>query len=187
MTTIEIPSPVGPLALEARNGLLVALRFDGRGEGGAAAPGSELAAAAFQLAEYFSGKRRVFELPLAQPGAAFDREVLNVVGEIPCGERASYGQVTAKLGLRRDQVRKVAAAIGRNPLPILVACHRVVWGRRLPHRLRRRPRAKGAVAGARGRTTRTGDAEVDGLQERRSPSQKSRRVAPAERLHRRLH
>jgi methylated-DNA-[protein]-cysteine S-methyltransferase len=126
MTTIEIPSPVGPLALEARNGLLVALRFDGRGEGAAAEPGSELAAAAFQLAEYFSGKRRVFELPLAQPGAAFDREVLKVVGEIPCGERTSYGQVTAKLGLRRDQVRKVAAAIGRNPLPILVPCHRVV-------------------------------------------------------------
>ena len=52
--------------------------------------------------------------------------MLEVVGGIPYGERTSYGQVTAALGLERDQVRKVAAAIGRNPLPILVPCHRVV-------------------------------------------------------------
>jgi methylated-DNA-[protein]-cysteine S-methyltransferase len=124
--TLEIPSPVGRLALEARGGLLVALRFEGSGGHAPTDPGDELDAAALQLAEYFSGKRRAFELPLAQPSAAFDREVLNVVGKIPYGERSSYGRVTAALGLGRDQVRKVAAAIGRNPLPILVPCHRVV-------------------------------------------------------------
>ena len=124
--TLEIPSPVGGLALEARGGLLVALRFEGSGAPAPTDPDGELDAAALQLAEYFSGKRRAFELPLAQPSAAFDREVLNVVGEIPYGERTSYGRVTAALGLGRDQVRKVAAAIGRNPLPILVPCHRVV-------------------------------------------------------------
>jgi methylated-DNA-[protein]-cysteine S-methyltransferase len=124
--TLEIPSPIGPLALEARDGLLVAVRFDGRVGGEPAESSSELATAALQLAEYFSGERRAFELPLAQPRPAFDREVLSVVGEIPYGERTSYGQVTATLGLGRDQVRKAAAAIGRNPLPILVPCHRVV-------------------------------------------------------------
>jgi methylated-DNA-[protein]-cysteine S-methyltransferase len=124
--TLVTPSPVGGLALEARGGLLVAVRFEASGAPPPTGPGGELEAAALQLAEYFSGKRRAFELPLAQPSAAFDREVLNVVGEIPHGERTSYGRVTAALGLGRDQVRKVAAAIGRNPLPILVPCHRVV-------------------------------------------------------------
>jgi methylated-DNA-[protein]-cysteine S-methyltransferase len=124
--TLEIPSPIGALSLEAREGVLVAMRFDGRAESASAKPSSELAAAALQLAEYFSGERRAFELPLAEPRADFDRQVLHLVGEIPYGERRSYGQVTAALGLGRDQVRKVAAAIGRNSLPVLVPCHRVV-------------------------------------------------------------
>jgi methylated-DNA-[protein]-cysteine S-methyltransferase len=124
--TVAVPSPVGPLGLRARGGLLVAVRFDARVDRGSPEPTGELAAAALQLAEYFSGSRQTFELALAQPSAPFDRQVLEVVGGIPYGARTSYGQVTAALGLERDQVRKVAAAVGRNPLPILVPCHRVV-------------------------------------------------------------
>ncbi len=122
---IEIPSPLGPLSLEARDGLLSRLGFDSRrrAEGGSSA---ELTEARLQLGEYFSGDRETFELPLEQPRAGFELEVLAVVGKIPYGARATYGEVTARLGLGRDQVRKVAAAIGRNPLPILVACHRVI-------------------------------------------------------------
>lgn len=123
--TIEIPSPLGPLVVETRDGRVKALRFESRSDAGGAS-GPELAAAGLQLTEYFSGSRRAFELPLEQPRARFDREVLAVVGGIPYGERTSYGEVTASLSLGRDQVRKVAAAIGRNPLPILVPCHRVV-------------------------------------------------------------
>jgi methylated-DNA-[protein]-cysteine S-methyltransferase len=123
--TLVIPSPIGPLTLEARNGLLIAVRFGARG-GPSAPPRGEVATAALQLSEYFAGTRQAFELSLAQPRAAFDRAVLSVVREIPYGERTSYGQVTAALGLDRDQVRRVAAAIGRNPLPIVVPCHRVV-------------------------------------------------------------
>jgi methylated-DNA-[protein]-cysteine S-methyltransferase len=123
---LEVPSPIGRLTLEAQDGLLVAVCFEARNDHTAAEPLGELAIAELQLAEYFSGERRSFELPLAEPGAPFDREVLSVVNEIPYGDRTSYGQVTATLGLGRDQVRKVAAAIGRNPLPIIVPCHRVV-------------------------------------------------------------
>ncbi len=123
--TIVTPSPMGPLVVEARNGRLSALRFEQRCDTSPES-GPELAAAGLQLTEYFSGNRRAFELPLEQPRARFDREVLAVVGGIPYGERTSYGEVTAMLGLGRNQVRKVAAAIGRNPLPILVPCHRVV-------------------------------------------------------------
>jgi methylated-DNA-[protein]-cysteine S-methyltransferase len=124
-TTIEIPSPVGRLALEARAGRLTALRFDARGRGvNGSSP--QLAAARAQLDQYFAGRRREFDLPLELPESAFDRRVLSAVAEIQHGERTSYGQVTARLGLGLEDVRKVAAAIGRNPLPILIPCHRVV-------------------------------------------------------------
>jgi methylated-DNA-[protein]-cysteine S-methyltransferase len=123
--TIEIPSPVGPLIVEAGGGRIRAVSY-GRGSGGGSAPGPELEAARLQLAEYFSGGRREFELPLDPPGQGFDGRVLAAVGQIPYGERRAYGEVTQGLGLSRDQVRKVAAAIGRNPLPILIPCHRVV-------------------------------------------------------------
>jgi len=123
---VTVPSPVGPVSLQARGGVLVALRFDAALDRAPAEPAGELAAAALQLAEYFSGRRRDFELPLAKPRVPFDDQVLEVVASIPYGARTSYGQVTAALGLERRQVRKVAAAIGRNALPILVPCHRVV-------------------------------------------------------------
>ncbi len=123
--TIKIQTPVGPLALEARDGRLTALRFATRAAGGAG-PTPELEAAARQLQEYFAGERRSFELALARAEAPFDRDVHAALDEIPYGERTTYGAVTARLGLERDQVRKVAAAIGRNPLPILIPCHRVV-------------------------------------------------------------
>jgi methylated-DNA-[protein]-cysteine S-methyltransferase len=123
--TIEIPSPVGPLVVEARGGRIRAVRFDRRGLG-RLAHCPELEAARLQLAEYFSGSRREFELPMDPPEQEFDRRVLAAVGRIRFGERRAYGEVTETLGLPRDQVRKVAAAVGRNPLPILIPCHRVV-------------------------------------------------------------
>ena len=79
-----------------------------------------------QLEQYFAGHRRAFELPLELPDGPFDRRVLTAVGEIPYGERATYGELTAKLGLHPEDVRTVAAAIARNPLPILLPCHRVI-------------------------------------------------------------
>ena len=113
-----IPSPVGPLGLQARGGLLVALRFDARVD--RAQPGAHRRAGrgGAPARRVLLRQPPAFELALAQPSAPFDRQVLEVVGGIPYGERTSYGQVTAALGLERDQVRKVAAAIGRNPLPI---------------------------------------------------------------------
>ena len=122
---LAIPSPLGRLALEAKAGRLTALRFDVRG-GAAGSSSPELPAAAGQLEQYFAGRRRGFELPLELPEGPFDRRVLSAVGAIPYGERTTYGELTAKLGLHADDVRMVAAAVARNPLPILLPCHRVV-------------------------------------------------------------
>ena len=119
-----VPSPVGPLTVEARAGRLTAVRFDDPRPAHGDAPA--LAAAAAQLEQYFGGSRRTFELPFELQAGPFDRRVLAALSEIPYGARISYGELTARLGIPAEDVRKVAAAVGRNPLPILIPCHRVV-------------------------------------------------------------
>jgi methylated-DNA-[protein]-cysteine S-methyltransferase len=78
-----------------------------------------------QLAEYFSGKRKDFDLPLSLTGTAFQVSVLNALLEIPYGETRSYGAIAKRIG-RPKAVRAVGAANGRNPIPIIVPCHRVI-------------------------------------------------------------
>ena len=122
-----LPSLVGPLTIESHAGRLVAVRFDGgrhRHPGRGDAP--ELQAAAAQLEQYFGGNRRSFDLPLELRAGPFDHRVLSAVAEIPFGERISYGELASRFGLTGEDVRKVGAAVGRNPLPILIPCHRVV-------------------------------------------------------------
>jgi methylated-DNA-[protein]-cysteine S-methyltransferase len=78
-----------------------------------------------QLAEYFSGERKEFDLPLLLSGTEFQVSVLEALQEIPYGETASYGDVAKRIG-RPKAVRAVGAANGRNPIPIIVPCHRVI-------------------------------------------------------------
>ena len=78
-----------------------------------------------QLDEYFSGARREFDLPLRLDGTEFQVKVLKELGKIPYGETTSYGAIAKRIGHPRA-VRAVGAANGRNPIPIIVPCHRVV-------------------------------------------------------------
>jgi methylated-DNA-[protein]-cysteine S-methyltransferase len=78
-----------------------------------------------QLLEYFDGKRQVFDLQLAPTGTAFQRAVLDALQTIPYGETRSYLDIARQIG-RPDAVRAVGAANGRNPLPIVIPCHRVI-------------------------------------------------------------
>jgi len=84
-----------------------------------------LTAARRQLREYFAGKRRSFELPLKLSGTNFQQSVLRALQEIPYGETVSYGDIARRIG-RPRAVRAVGAANGRNPLPIVIPCHRVI-------------------------------------------------------------
>jgi methylated-DNA-[protein]-cysteine S-methyltransferase len=124
-----IESPVGPLLLVARDGALWQLWMtpfpvpeDGR-------PADEdvavLDAADRQLVEYFGGRRTVFDLPLALEGTAFQRLVWDELLAIPFGERISYGELARRVG-RPGSARAVGLANGRNPVSIIVPCHRVV-------------------------------------------------------------
>ena len=78
-----------------------------------------------QLNEYFAGTRRHFDLALRPTGTPFQLAVLNALATIPYGETRSYGEVAAQIG-RHKAVRAVGAANGRNPLPIVLPCHRVI-------------------------------------------------------------
>ena len=122
----QIETPIGPLlAIADENGALCGLWFDR-----APAAGSEPDDAAFgalreQLAAYFAGELRSFDLPLALRGTPWQRTVWEALVAIPFGTTVSYGALAAQLG-RPTAARAVGAANGRNPLSVVVPCHRLV-------------------------------------------------------------
>lgn len=83
------------------------------------------AAARHQLTEYFAGERKKFDLPLKLSGTEFQMSVLHALQQIPYGETTSYSDIAERIG-RPRAVRAVGAANGRNPVPIIVPCHRVI-------------------------------------------------------------
>jgi methylated-DNA-[protein]-cysteine S-methyltransferase len=83
------------------------------------------ASAAEQLEAYFDGRLTDFDLPLAPQGSPFQREVWEALLEIPFGRTAGYGEIAARLG-RPSAARAVGAANGRNPIAIVIPCHRVI-------------------------------------------------------------
>ena len=87
-----------------------------------AAPFAEAEA---QLHAYFAGELERFELPLAPRGTAFQRSVWDALREIPYGRTTTYSELAASIG-RPSACRAVGAANGRNPLPVIVPCHRVL-------------------------------------------------------------
>jgi methylated-DNA-[protein]-cysteine S-methyltransferase len=120
-------SPLGPLTLLGGEEGLRALYFPGRSGplDEAARDPRPFAEATTQLAEYFAGERRSFDLALALQGTPFQRRVWAALAKIPYGRTTSYGELAAEIG-RLDRVRAVGAAVGRTPVPIIVPCHRVI-------------------------------------------------------------
>jgi methylated-DNA-[protein]-cysteine S-methyltransferase len=125
-------SPVGPLLLVADDtDRLCGLYMPDHRHGPAYPPGRHQAGgvidhAGVQLDEYFRGDRRVFDLPLAMAGSPFQERVWEALLTIPYGATTSYGQIAADLGLPPASSRAVGAAHGRNPVSIVVPCHRVI-------------------------------------------------------------
>ena len=128
----RIVTPLGTLFATAVGGALTGLHYEGGRhapeisrawvEDRAAAP---LAECARQVAEYLEGKRRAFDLPLAPEGSEFQRRVWIEIARIPYGETVSYAQLARRAGAP-GAARAAGAATGRNPLSIIVPCHRVV-------------------------------------------------------------
>jgi methylated-DNA-[protein]-cysteine S-methyltransferase len=135
----SMPSPVGELTLVADDAALRMISFPADAHPSRDAtpdvdrdvidvPAGDhplLALARRQLEEYFAGARVEFDLPLAPEGTPFQQQAWSVLRSIPFGATMSYGEQAAQLGDRR-RARAVGAANGRNPIPIVVPCHRVV-------------------------------------------------------------
>ena len=125
-TMMTIRCPLGVLRLYAESDQLVGVDLpDHPGAASVERRTDVLIRTAAQLAEYFAGERRVFDLPLAPRGSEFQVGVWRALLRIPYGETCSYGDIARSVG-RPDASRAVGAANGRNPIPIIVPCHRVV-------------------------------------------------------------
>ncbi len=125
-------SPIGELRLVEQDGAIAAIEFtpfrdaDGRVRGERDDEHPVLLEAVRQLRAYFDGDLRDFELPLAPVGSDFQQRVWEQLRAIAYGETASYGQVAGRLGMTNAASRAVGLANGRNPIPIVIPCHRVI-------------------------------------------------------------
>ncbi|HVD62858.1 MAG TPA: methylated-DNA--[protein]-cysteine S-methyltransferase [Lapillicoccus sp.] len=129
---VVVDSPIGPLLLVASEGALTHVWFDGLRHASAdeadlpREDAEVLGAATVQLAEYFAGGRRAFDLPLRARGTTFQKAVWGELVKIPWGTTTTYGTIARALGLPLSASRAVGAANGANPISIIVPCHRVI-------------------------------------------------------------
>jgi len=126
----DMPSPVGPLRLVADTHGLRQIWFEHERHpkamvADAVRSPDGVAFARLQLTQYFAGERQAFELPLHPLGTSFQFEVWQELARIPYGATISYGELARRIG-KPQAVRAVGAANGRNPLPIVLPCHRVI-------------------------------------------------------------
>ena len=128
----EMTSPLGTLRLTAEDGALTGVHFPGQKHDRPRQPDWQrddahpvLAGARAQLGEYFDGRRTSFDLPLAPRGTPFQQAVWQALLAVPFGATSTYGAIAGAIG-RPTAVRAVGAAVGANPIGIVVPCHRIV-------------------------------------------------------------
>jgi methylated-DNA-[protein]-cysteine S-methyltransferase len=121
---VVVGSPVGPLELTADDESVIGIRFHATTPI-AAPPVGLLTETANQLAAYFAGRLRTFDLPLNPAGTPFQLRVWAALRELPYGTTCSYADLAGRIG-RPAAIRAVGAANGRNPIPIVIPCHRVI-------------------------------------------------------------
>ena len=127
-----VESPIGRLLLAGEGGTLSLLHMqDGPRARRRAIPAAwtqndaAFANARRQLGEYFAGARRRFDLPLEPAGTEFELTVWAALQEVPYGETVSYGELAARIG-HADAARAVGVANARNPIAVIIPCHRVI-------------------------------------------------------------
>ncbi len=119
MLSVTIPSPLGMLAAFEENGAIIRLRW-GKGADDSS---PLLDAARNQLTDYFAGRLRTFDLPVAPKGSDFERAVWAELAQIPYGRTLTYGDLAARVD---GVARAVGGACGANPIPIIIPCHRIL-------------------------------------------------------------
>ncbi|MFI5913884.1 methylated-DNA--[protein]-cysteine S-methyltransferase [Dactylosporangium sp. NPDC051541] len=127
MRWLEVQAPIDALGVAADGSGICGVRFGGLPEKATAVePDELLARAADELVRYFAGEDVTFTVPLSVPGGSeFERAVWRQIYAIPYAEMRTYGQIAAAVG-DPDAARAVGTACNRNPIPIIIPCHRVV-------------------------------------------------------------
>ena len=120
MNSLSISSPVGNLVLDEDQDAIVAIRWADEKTGNG---NPLLAEAARQLDAYFAGQLAEFDLPLRPAGTDFESRVWSAMQDIPYGQTRCYGDLATAIG---SAPRAVGGACGRNPIPIVIPCHRVL-------------------------------------------------------------
>jgi len=118
-----VPSPIGPITLAAKSNRLVSVQLGTKRKDFGNSAVLELAAQ--QLAEYFSGTRASFELATQVSGTKFQQAVWKQLAKTKSGQSLSYGEIARRIGSPAAS-RAVGAAVGANPIPLIVGCHRVL-------------------------------------------------------------
>lgn len=125
MLCSRIDTPIGPLLAAGDRGRLTGMWFDRAPGPGWRRDDAAFAALRDQLDAYFAGDARAFDVPLELAGTPWQREVWDALRAIPFGATMTYGELAARLG-RPAAARAVGAANGRNPVSVIVPCHRLV-------------------------------------------------------------
>ena len=127
-----MPSPLGPLTLRDTDEAITALNIGGTAQNATIAldvgiqeSNEVLDHAVSQLGEYFAGNRTSFDLPLEISGTPFQEAIWKALGDVPFGTSVSYQELGQAAG-RGNEPRAVGGAVGRNPIAIIVTCHRVL-------------------------------------------------------------
>jgi len=125
----QVASPIGRIEIVSDGTSITGLSIESAGtlprDGRPAYTSAILSKATTQLGEYFAGQRKVFDLPIRVAGTAFQQEIWAGLQELPWGTVTSYGALGASVG-RLGAGRAVGGAVGANPIPIIVPCHRVL-------------------------------------------------------------
>jgi methylated-DNA-[protein]-cysteine S-methyltransferase len=121
-----LPTPSGGLGVQVQDGAVVRVSFGEPLQPASDPMAGPLAAAVAELAEYFEGERTAFTVPVRFVGGSpFERAVWEQIASIPYGAMRTYGEIARAVG-EPGGAQAVGAACGRNPVPVIVACHRVV-------------------------------------------------------------
>lgn len=125
----RVESPIGRIEVGSDGTTITSLAIERDGhlpwEGAPEVDAPVLAAARAQLAEYFAGRRTGFDLPVTARGTAFQEQVWRALDEVPYGTVLSYGELGRITG-RATAGRAIGGAVGANPVPIIIPCHRVL-------------------------------------------------------------
>lgn len=123
--TRYINSPVGWLRLQSTETHLTAVCFDAEEDMNSSVQPTILKETESQLKEYFAGDRKHFNLPLAPEGTEFQQKIWQLVEKVPFGETSSYLDIARQSGSEKN-TRAVGLANGKNPIPIIIPCHRII-------------------------------------------------------------